>query len=337
MSFGGLKKNAKKDTIVPEVQKREVIINMNKLYEVPPAGRTYEFYGESKCGKTISAVSMGYMATEYIDELKEAGFKYIPYALENKIISSIDNIYLIDSEGFLKQAGWPLERKIIGELLKAGKLTHIPIGTPSKKETVLQNKITLDQKSVDDVQLAVELYIKAIEDCTKMGSNNLIIVDSASRLKWLLDSLADIVYTVKVSSGAIMDNPKTMPMVKYGPRNAEWLRLMTLLKQTTANVVITYMMTNTSQWVVEMAIKKGWSVNARKKEYIEKGAEYNIDMSIEFAQDEESNKKYALQKTFRGINDEEPVPVYLMKGDKFSFLWVIENMLKEEIGDDIDE
>jgi len=333
MSFGGFDSSSE----VPKVERKQTVIEWKQILEIPAPSEKYIFSGESKCGKSVSALTLGYLNKTYIDRFEEEGFKYIPYALKNGVIPEINEIYFIDSEAFLNQLGKPVERETIGDIFTT-KVKYIGIPTPSKQEVASIAGVLTDPESIEKVQFAVDMYIAAIEMAVERATENtLIIVDSGSRLKWLLDSHADVVYTLKVKTGELSGNPATMPMEKYGPRNAQWLRLTTMLKQSKATVVMTLMMTETSQVVLDMKrnskFPEKWKhVGPRKREWVEKGTEYNFDSEFAFDEDVEK-KKYVQIGAIRALPKAEFEKHYLNTESNFSFLWAIEEKLKIEIGE----
>jgi hypothetical protein len=121
-------------------------------------------------------------------------------------------------------------------------------------------------------------------------------------------------------------------MVKYGPRNSEWNRLFTLLKQSDASSIVTLMMTDQSEWVLNMAKDRGWKVEPKKREWVEKGSEYNSDNGIYFSEDDNGNKFFQV-KEIRAIRSNDMEKHIIAKGDKFTYLWGLEEILREEMPD----
>lgn len=335
--LGSASPEVKKEISKPLVRKRDTTVTFNPL-KTESGGRKYSFFGESKCGKTISAITMGYMSRRYLPELRQEGFKYIPYAIETNRLPNIERIVFIDSEGTLpSQLDFPLERRVTEQLIKdlESNFLYVKISPASKHETIEEGKVKIDPESIEKLITAGERYVSAIDTAIDNynDKNTLLILDSGTRLKWMLDQLADLIYRTKIATGESKGEPSVMAMEKYGPRNAEWLRITSALKQFKGTVIMTFMMTDTPQWVIEMAEKKGWkTVKPRKIETVEKGSEYTYDEEIMFDKDDD-DKRFCIIKNYRGLQDAPFKPVFLNKKTKFSFLRCIEDMLAEEIGE----
>lgn len=340
--------NQKEETAKkPLVRSKTVTVNFRPL-KIEAGGRKYSFFGESKCGKTISALTMGYMSKEYIPELRKEGFKYIPYALENNIFPSIDRIIFVDSEGTLEnQLAWPMENRVamplIGKLIDEKRFEYVTIDAASKHEIIEEGKIKVDPESVEKLVTAGDTYVASIDKAIELynDKHTLLIVDSCTRLKWVLDQLADVIYRVKVATGESKGEPSMMPMEKYGPRNAEWMRLTTLMKHFKGTVVMTFMMTDAQDWVVKMAeesknekmkTKFHGVYGTRKIETIDKGHEYTFDEEIMFDKNED-DKRFCIIKNYRGLQEHPFKEVFLSDKTKFSFLRCLEDMLTLEVGE----
>lgn len=326
MSFGTAPK--KSSSPKEQTKKTTSIINYEDILDQPAGGYTIGLMGEAMSGKTASAITMGYMNKKYIKELRAAGFEYIPNALENEEIPEVTKIILIESENaFKKQRKRPFEQAIYGELTPMIKVVCIPI--VQQQEIVAGEGVKVDPNSIDSIQLASDMYIAAIDDIAeKNDSHTLVIFDSASRLKWLLDTKADIVINSKIKTGG-EEEIKHFTMQKWSNRNRWWQYCMSKLRGLPGWVVATFMEERRSQWIIDMMTEKGKFITDTKLEWAPK-TEFNFDMIYHFVVNEDKSIKIdVMSGRYVARGETDTAKWGIVKLNKFGFLWAIEELLKQ--------
>jgi len=298
-------------------------------------------------GKTMSAVELGYISKDNIDELRKAGFVAIPSALETETIPSIEKIIMMETENaFRKQSGRILERSLIGPLLPKMKIKYVP---PITKRLINEaRKPVITQETIDNVNIIDHVYNAYIEDICgkadmdsgtiaygKADRNTLFIFDSASRYKLLLDLKTGIDMKLSLNGVTDKDTIREIRQERWANRNNWWMYFMTLLRGARGWATTTFMEAPVSDWVLDMAEKGGKEVDPIKRVWIDNITGFNFDMIYQFTEDPlTKNLNVKVDKgryVYRGEGATKFNDFTLeTKGPnaKFSFLWAIEGMVK---------
>ena len=312
-----------------KVSKIQPLSLKDLLDETKAAGWDIALVGESKSGKTDSAITLGYLNLEFKDVLLKAGYDHIVSALEAGVIPEVKKIVVVDSEGALRtQLAYPYEKTLFAPL--RDRISVIPVDVKNlMKIADPSGNVVYDEESIKDVISSVRDFMAAIDYVSKLSSDTLIVVDSMSVYKLLLDAYTGFIMNLK-SEG--VTDPRTLNeirMQRWQDRNSLWLDTLTKLRNFPGWAVSTYMMKMNSEWVVK-------SFNAPRLTPVwTETTEYRYDMVVNMEIERNTNVRVASVLSGRYVNTDNPaedtIEIYgkiEVPEDRVQFLRVIENALR---------
>jgi len=353
------KDKKKKTTRTPRTRKS--VVTYEELNESDSTGYTFQFGGLPMTGKTINALALGFINKKNIPILKKEGFKYIVYALENGFIPDIKEIIIVESENAIKkQFSRALERDTLRGEGGIPKVIRVHIPVSSKMIDIMDEKAKLTKESATDIQESQKIYMDAIDDLAgywdpeyhewvkgRATENTLVIIDSASRLKLLLDVKAGIVTDLRLAASKDKDGDidkevsKKINSEKWIGRNNNWQRCMTQLRGLPGLVVATFMDQEVTEWVLDMNKKKADKGRAKLMNPITRvqapRTAFNFDMCYTFNRNplddtvnvsvDDSQGRYI----YRGPNSSKYNTWDLDYDNRYTFLSCIEGMLRIQL------
>jgi hypothetical protein len=299
------------------------------------AGFTIGHAGRFASGKTSSALALGFMQKQYLPQLRKAKLDVIADLLENGKIPEIKRIIIIESENSAqKQFSHGSDFERFKELRSIIKFIHIdPV---SKEECATADGTEIKKKSLDEIQGMCDKYMNAIEKYAKIDDpNTLLILDSGSRLKLLLDTKAEIIVQKQIKQASTGPNGTYLPVseetekrikgAKWINRNQWWNRYMTLIRGIKGWVVVTFMDEEVSQWIQDMQSSKGKVAKQETREWSPK-TEFNFDLITLFKRNTINQIITAEVESSRYIKrGESPKPIEI-KG-RYAYLKLINEFL----------
>jgi len=319
-----------------EVKSRDIEIVFQDCESVAGGGYTLAYCGKSNTGKSDSAITLGHMQKKNAALFRSLGMTFLADALEQDLIPEVKKIILIESENaYIKQKDRIKERSLYGELRPM--IKHYTIDSVSKDEaTATDGGTRITAKSIEDIQTSAEKYSAAIDAAKKLAdANTLVILDSASRYKLLLDIKADMIETLR-NEGKGEEGIKSNSIKKWQNRNGWWMRSMTVLRGMPGWVVCTFMDEDVADFVQDMQKKSGKKVQETKREWAPKTA-FNFDIIYNFTRDTPTSEPYASLESSRYPYAGDPDEKGNLHGEKYNeiclnnkyaILWMIEGMLR---------
>jgi hypothetical protein len=319
----------KPEAAPPVIKKKETAIKLVDSTSVQGGGYTVAFVGQAATGKSDNAICLGHINKANIPALRELGFTFLPDALEQGLFPEIKKIIIIESENaYVKQKDRIKEKKLYGNLQNI--IKFIPISIASKDEIVAaEGGVKITPESIANIQLAAEEYMAALELVAKEADQNtLVILDSASRFKLLLDTKADINYNLR-SEGRGEEGVKNAGMQKWANRNNWWLNALTTLRGMPGLVCCTFMEEPVADFVMDMQRKSGKKVNPVKREWAPK-TEFQFDAIYQFTKESPTSIAKATLDTGRYVVKGTEGAKYneIEINGKYSILWAIEGILR---------
>lgn len=191
-----------------------------------PSGLTIGHVGAQTCGKTIASLQYGYLNLEYETPLENAGYGDIVLALKDKLIPEVKTITRINSEWDGEQLSRPVENALVGIL--EPKINEIVVDLPTKDVLLTLEGLQDDVENFELVDNSFNAYMNTIEEVARRKNpNELLIVDSMSLFKGLIDLKNDIIWSLECR-GKSDEQLKGMRGQKWTRRN-QWNRKALLL------------------------------------------------------------------------------------------------------------
>ena len=227
MPLGSMGGKSTQDT-PPSVKHKKKVVTFEEINISSGGGYTFGFCGEANSGKTITALTFGYLNKTFLP-LWEKHFPLTAKALEEGVIPEVQRIEVIDSENALeKQLPRPFEQKFLKPLMgKVPIQRHRIEPVAPKVYDDIENGFEITQDSVSLVFDALDQY----EDALRLSRDNhcLLVLDSASRLYKLLTAKSKIIYQQRVKDKG-EETVKNEGFAKWQDRNVWWDEDMTLLR-----------------------------------------------------------------------------------------------------------
>jgi len=190
-------------------------------------GKNIAIIGGSTVGKTNLALQFGFFNSDYKEYMKRHGFLKTVEVLERDILAEVKEIIVVESENNLKKAlNDGVEKALYRPLTQKGIIDIIPITIP-RKEVKLKDKRLVNVYS-DLLEEKKEQFVDLIKEIVDTrGENTLLIIDSMSKYKKLLDDrLGLIVDTIKARAHASLEGLDKYTQAFYAHRNTQWENIM---------------------------------------------------------------------------------------------------------------
>jgi len=192
------------------------------------SGLTIGHVGEQTCGKSIAALQYGYLNLEYETQLESAGYGDIVLALKDKFIPEVKTITRINSEWDEEQLDRPVESALIGLVTDPSRYKEVKISLPTKDVLLTLEGLADDVENFELVDSTFNTYMGTIEEVAlRKDPNELLIIDSMSLFKGLIDLKNDIIWSLECR-GKSDEQLKGMRGQKWTRRN-QWNRKALLL------------------------------------------------------------------------------------------------------------
>ena len=339
MGFGEMDKSGSRgpasEPVEKDIKRRVVEYKREEITQSPDTGFTLGFCGFPNTGKTMTALTLANLQKELIP-LWGDKYPITAKALENGDVPEIRSIWVIDSENAAKKQ-FGRERKLLKYVNGTIPLTVVTIPEVAIEYDVDSKgtEVKMDQVSIDEVFDAVWTYNQAIDDFnTETDGHGLLIVDSCSRFKKLVDMKTRIVWNLSVAEKG-EEYVKQAGFNKWGDRNSMWEKTMTKLRGTPGLVVGTFKTKENKEWVMKMLRKKGGQPSATTTVMLD-GTAHNFDMmyDFEFATDRfDINVSTRVGRYVNRTVDEQN-HFEIDTKYRFSSLQIMEHLLKEVMADD---
>lgn len=313
------------------IEEMKRTLPIQSLTDNGAAGWKIALVGESKSGKTDSALTLGYLNLEFEDMLEKAGYTEIIKSLKNGTIRQVERILVIDSENALNaQMRYPYERKLLGPLLKEDRFSFIPIPIENlRKVASPDGEIAYDRESIDKMTQSLKLFTAAIDSIPELDPGTLVIIDSMSIYKLLLDTVTGFMAQVRASKSNDPRERSDLRMERWQERNAWWLDSLRKIRSFTGWSVSTFMVKTISDWVVD-AFKTEKNVPIWTET-----TPYNYDMVVEMSIERNTNVRIAKVTSARYMSVDNPndneIHIYGKvenDTDRVQFLELIEKNLR---------
>lgn len=277
-------------------------LNLVKLSEtgVKAAGWDIALLGPSKSGKSVSAISLGYLNLEFKDLLLNAGYNEIVEALEAGVIPEVKKIVVIDSENaLLSQLNYAYERMMFSPLRDRIQILPIEISN-LRKIASPDGKVQYDEESINRMTESLRTFTAAIEWASKLDENTLVIIDSMSIYKLLLDAVTGFMTELKLKDISDTKERNDYRTQRWQERNSWWLDSLRKMRNFKGWSVGTFMMKENAKWV-ESAFKVPRFVPIWTET-----TEYNYDMCIQFEIEAGTNVRIARIRSGRYVDTDNP-------------------------------
>jgi len=323
-----------------EVKKREISLNLVDLADMPGGGYTIAACGRPQTGKTDSFLTMGYINNTFADKYKER-YPVLYQNLRDGEIPEVERIIVIESENAIgKQTKRKYEKRLLGPMREVIPIKVYSVPVVSQKELqAASGEWDVDPESVEDIMTASDIYMESLKEVMRdYGSETMILLDSASRFKKLLDSKAQIIYNQKVKNKG-EDTVKNEGFNKWGSRNMWWDAAMTMLRGAPGWVGATFMVVDNPDWVPKLQKKKGLTPEYTKTIWT-KDTGFNFDVVYDFELQLDSTVNVVTRVgryMGRGEENQHLNEFPLGMSDRLSFLQGIENMLTIIEGSQFDD
>jgi hypothetical protein len=302
------------------------------------------FIGQAGTTKTLTSLCLGHLQKKNIPDMLEMGLVLTPKALEKNIIPEITKIIMGESEGtFRDQRTRPVEQMLLNGIPKI-KYMKIPI--VSKKTIIAAETSNITEESIQEIQVASDLFDVFVDDvagkfnadtATFEGGiadrNTLVVVDSASRYKMMIDIKSDIDISIRLKEQSEPEKIKQITQSKWINRNMWWMRFMSVLRTIPSWTAVTFMIDTVPDWIIKMKMKKGETPDT---EHAEIGSKTEFAFDNIYQMDGNANTKsitaseWFYRYAFRG-KDAEKLNRIAMNLDgkfaKYSALLLVEHML----------
>ena len=186
-------------------------------------GKNIGIVGQAMSGKTNLALQFGFFNSEYIPQLKKAGYNKVVDLLKSGVLAEINRIVVLESENNLRKAlNDGIEKALYRPLIKKGILDIIPIYIPRKRVIIKDGKLI--DMTVNLLKKAREEYLETVKQVVdESDEHTLFILDSATKYKKLLDDrLGSIIDIITNRRNASLEGLEKYTQVFYSHRNAEW-------------------------------------------------------------------------------------------------------------------
>ena len=212
------------------------------------SGLTIGHVGKQTCGKSIAAMQYGYLNLDWESELEVAGYGDIVLAMKDKFIPEVKTITRINSEWDEEQLERPVEEALIGMLMDK-RYTEVKVGLPTKDVLLTLEGLSDDVENFEYISTTFDSYINTIEEVAlRKDPNELLIVDSMSLFKGLIDLKNDVIWALECR-GKSDEQLKGMKGQKWTRRN-QWNRKALLLMRAIKGwTVSTFREVRNSDWV----------------------------------------------------------------------------------------
>ncbi len=325
---------------VPQTKKRETILNLVDLADMPGGGYTIGACGFKNTGKTDSLLTMGYMNMNLAHKYKDK-YPTLFSNLHDGTVPEVERIIVIESENAIgKQMKRKYETKLLAPMRKYVDVKVISVPVVSYEEMrAATGEFIPNPEKVEDILTASDIYMESLKMVLNdYGDETMVMLDSASRFKLLLDTKAQVIYNQKIAKLG----PTAMKEEgynKWGSRNIWWDAAMTMLRGAPGWCGVTFMVQDNPNWVAEAQKKKGRTPEYTKTIWTDRTA-HNFDMiyDFEFNEDRSIRVDTRLGRYMgRGAEGEELNSFKLHQFERTSFLQAIENMLYVIEGDEFDD
>ena len=216
--------------------------------KVGRSGLTVGHVGEQTAGKSIAALQYGYLNLDYEDHLETAGYGDIVLALKDKYIPEVKTITRINSEWDEEQLDRPVESALIGLLMNSPNYKEVKIDLPTKDELLTLEGLADDVENFELITDTFNAYMNTIEQtAVEKDPNNLLIIDSMSLFKGLIDLKNDTIWSV-ACRGKTDEQLKGMKGQKWTRRNQWNRKALLLLRAVKGWSVSTFREVKNSMW-----------------------------------------------------------------------------------------
>lgn len=198
-------------------------------------GKNIAITGKSKAGKTLLMCLLGYFREEFRDDIIDAGYDRVVEAMDKKVLPTIHNILVIESEtNLLKSLNAGTERDLLQPLMDLDVFQVAPV-TFERKEVALadDNKIiTLRREEIEECKQQFDYTVREVlRRENKEGTHTLFAIDSMTGYKKILDDKFGLLYEViSNKNNAVMDGIDTYRQSFYASRNSWSENIMQLLR-----------------------------------------------------------------------------------------------------------
>lgn len=213
------------------------------------SGLTIGHVGEQTCGKSIAALQYGYLNLEYETQLEGAGYGDIVLALKDKYIPEVKTITRINSEWDEEQLSRPVENALIGKLVHSPHYREVKIDLPTKDVLLTLEGLSDDVENFELINSTFDSYMGTIEEVAlRKDPNELLIIDSMSLFKGLIDLRNDVIWSLECR-GQSDEKLKGMRGQKWTRRNQWNRKALLLLRAIKGWTVSTFREVKNSTWV----------------------------------------------------------------------------------------
>jgi len=216
-------------------------------------GKNIAIIGGSMEGKTNLALQFGFFNSEYTPYMKKHGFLKTIEVLDKGILAEVEEIIVVESENNLKKAlNDGIEKALYRPLTDKGIIDIIPITIP-RKEVKIKNKRLVNVYS-DKLEEKKDQFVDLIKEIVDTkGENTLLIIDSMSKYKKLLDDrLGLIIDVVKKRANASLEGLDKYTQAFYAHRNTQWENIMEYKRGFKGWNIDTYKESKTPQQYVDL-------------------------------------------------------------------------------------
>jgi len=334
MGLGNMSKKSETTTKIKPIT-RVVNYSIEDVTTSNVGGFTLGFCGFPNTGKTMTAILFGSLRKELIPMI-EKEYPRTAKALKDDDIPEVREIWIVDSEnGAKKQIN--REKKLLANIYDKipVKVIRIPEVSVDYEIDVENRTVQYTQQCIDEINDALYMYNKVIDDFVEQTDGNaLLIIDSASRFKKLVDIRTGITFNLSIQEKG-EETVKQMGYSRWGDRNSTWEKTMTKLRGVPGWVICTFKTQINKDWVLKMLRKKGKQPDETKTIMMD-STPHNMTMMYDFDFPEDSFKIRLKTRVGRYVNREvnDANEFILNTKDRLSTLQIVEHLLGEIMADD---
>lgn len=213
------------------------------------SGLTVGHVGKQTAGKSIAALQYGYLNLEWESELEGAGYGDIVLALKDKFIPEVKTITRINSEWDEEQLDRPVEAELVGMLMEPPRYKEIKIDIATKDALMTLEGLADDVENFELIDNSFNNYMNTIEEvATRKDPNEMLIIDSMSLFKNLIDLKNDVIWSLECR-GKSDEQLKGMKGQKWTRRNQWNRKALLMLRAVKGWSVSTFREVRNSDWV----------------------------------------------------------------------------------------
>jgi len=327
------KKETEEPDVLGQLQSRKQIVDFSRFetdIDDESGGYTLGFYGISKAGKTCTAFSLANLRKEMIP-LWGDKFPLCKKYLENDLLPEIKRVVMIDTEGsFKKQKNQIQEKRLFKYIVGRVEFLYLSVQSqvPDSCLEDLRKGITISIESSRQIYEDVELIESTIKWVNaNSDKNTLVIFDSASKYKDLIEAKGTIQYDLRILQKGV-EAVKDEGFHKLAMRKIWWDAALGMLRGSPGWIVSTFRVVPTSDYTIAVTKSKGREPAYTKTEALSTTM-FALDMEYDF---ELGDSKFSRNITIRNgrwvdENDDENNKFTIDFSTRFSSLKLIESML----------